>query len=123
MAPVDGVAVLSAHEAILPRHLPQLAWWQITVDCGTLSAVRRRELQRLGRDAAGDLCGRERRPIAWMVEHEGRMVLLIKPTASNDQQLCGSPAQAARAGPQPPGVQVPGFSTEVTRARYGLSRR
>ena len=92
-----------------------VAWLQITVDCGTRSAVPRGELQRLGREAAGIFAGGRGGPVAWMVKHEGRMVPLIKPAASNDQQLCGSLTQAVRAGPQPPGSQVP--TTEITRAR------
>jgi len=57
-----------------------------------------------------------------MVEHEGRMVLLIKPAASNDHQLRGSPAQAARAAPQPPGFQRRPLPPR-SPARYRLSRR
>ena len=57
--------------AILSRRPPQLAWWQITVDCGTLSAVprgtaearslRRRESVREG-EAAHRLDGGARSP-------------------------------------------------------------
>jgi hypothetical protein len=58
-----------------------------------------------------------------MAKHEGRMVLLTKPAASNRSAAvrvtgAGGPSRAAAAG----GFRVPACSTEFTRARYGLSR-